>query len=209
LIENPAAAIQDRTGRLLAALVLGLGRVGVEVVQLLGAAPMTDVDVSIGNDGLNRPVKCRLVAWAWEVFDRGVQLGKRGAARTGVLVRLRAPGRGERRAGEGRVALGAEEIDHGCRHVAQAHGLAGDSPPGDAPREDHDQGNMDLRLVKAEPVAEVTVFAELFTVVGGENQQGLFQHTPALQLADQPAQLVVERGDAVVVAVARKLDVTR
>ena len=45
---------------------------------------------------------------------------------------------------------------------------------------------MDLRLVEAQAVAEAAVFAELFAVVGGEDQQGLIEDVPPPQLVDQP-----------------------
>ncbi len=65
---------------------------------------------------------------------------------------------------------------------------------------------MNLGRVQALAVAELAVFAELLAMVGGQDDHRLVEHGPSLQLVEQFSQLPVQRGDAVVVGVARPRD---
>ena len=62
---------------------------------------------------------------------------------------------------------------------------------------------MELRLVEARPVAEdAGMLAEALAVVRGDDHPGPLEDAAALELVDQPAQLLIEVRDAVVVGVA-------
>ena len=66
---------------------------------------------------------------------------------------------------------------------------------------------MDLGSVEAPPVEEhAGMFAEALAMVGGDDYPGLFEDTAAVELVDQPAELLVQVRDAIVVAVANPRD---
>ena len=65
-----------------------------------------------------------------------------------------------------------------------------------------EQRDVDLRVVEAAGVAEEVVLAEVLAVVGRDDDQRVLEHAPAVELVEEPAELLVEVGDAVVVGVA-------
>ena len=65
---------------------------------------------------------------------------------------------------------------------------------------------MELRLVEARPMAEdAGMLAEALAVVRGDDHPGPIEDPAAAELVDQPAQLLVEIRDAVVVGVASRM----
>ena len=66
---------------------------------------------------------------------------------------------------------------------------------------------MELRLVKTRPMPEhAGVFAEAFPVIGGDDDPGPPEDGAAVQFVDQPAELLVQVRDAVVVGIAGEID---
>ena len=60
---------------------------------------------------------------------------------------------------------------------------------------------MELRLVKTRPVPEhAGFFAETFAVIRGDDHPGPLENRTAIELVDQPAELLIEVRDAVVVS---------
>ena len=69
---------------------------------------------------------------------------------------------------------------------------------------------MELRLVETRPVQEHTgMFAEALAVVRGDDHPGPLEDRAAIELVDQPAELLVKVRDAVVVRVASEIDLMR
>ena len=82
---------------------------------------------------------------------------------------------------------------------------------GRAPRRRNDhQRNMELRLVETRSVPEhAGMLAEALAVVRGDDHPGPLENGTAIELVDQPAELLVEIRDAVVVGVAAEIDLVR
>ena len=67
---------------------------------------------------------------------------------------------------------------------------------------DHEERDVQLRLVEARAVAEdAGMFAETLAVVRGDDQPRLLEDPASLQLVDQLPELLVEVRDAIVVGV--------
>ena len=56
-------------------------------------------------------------------------------------------------------------------------------------------------------MAEGTMIAERFPMVRGDDHHGVVEEPPSSQVLEQPAELFIEEGDAIVVAVAGHLEV--
>ncbi len=65
----------------------------------------------------------------------------------------------------------------------------------------HKERDVDFGLVEAHSMAEFTVLAELLSVVGRDDQQGVVELAPPPQLADQLTKRMVQRRDAVVIRI--------
>ena len=85
------------------------------------------------------------------------------------------------------------------------HGLGHDPRRRTVARRDDHQGNVKLGPVKTRSVEEHSgMFAEAFAVVGGDDHPGLFEDGAAVELVDEPAELLVQVRDAIIVAVAKR-----
>ena len=63
--------------------------------------------------------------------------------------------------------------------------------------------------VEAEPVVEDPVLAELLAVIRGDDDQGLAEHAPAFEFAEQLVESQVHRREAIVVGVAGQFHIMR
>ena len=69
---------------------------------------------------------------------------------------------------------------------------------------------MELRLVETRSVPEhAGLFAEALAVIRGDDHPGPLENGTAIELVDQPAELLIEVRDAVVVRVANESDLVR
>ena len=80
--------------------------------------------------------------------------------------------------GKGDSSFPPIRFDHGGGYVAKADGLADDPPVRYPTGKADEERHMDLGLIEAHAVAVVAVFAELLSMVGGEDQQRLIQDVP-------------------------------
>ncbi len=83
-------------------------------------------------------------------------------------------------------------------------GSAMTTPRGTRGRIAHQERDVNLGLVQARAMAKLAVLAELFPVIGRDDQQRAVELTPPAQFTDQLTQRMVQRRDAVVVRIPRK-----
>src|SRR5262249_18663582 len=73
-------------------------------------------------------------------------------------------------------------------------------------RNDHER-NVELSPVETRPVPEHSrLFAKTLAVIRGDDHPGSLEEGTAIELVDQPAELLIEIGHAVVVGVASEID---
>src|SRR4051812_19192885 len=94
-----------------------------------------------------------------------------------------------------------EQINDGGGQLTEVDRLGNDPairrPPG---REDQER-HVQLAAIETEPVPREPTLLKVLAVVGSDDDKGVFKQPPAPQLIEEAADLVVEIGDAAVVAI--------
>ena len=74
------------------------------------------------------------------------------------------------------------------------------------PRREDQERHVQLAAVETEAVPGEPALLKVLAVVGGDDDQRVFKQPPASQLIEEAADLVVEIGDAAVVAINQDVD---
>jgi hypothetical protein len=162
-----------------------------------------DINPFIDKERLERSQRGRdgrVPGEAWLMLDLGQQGILRGSGR-----RIAGgPVTGEGSARERGPVPEAQQVGHGGRQVAKAHGFADD--PGrrvSSGRED-EQGDMEQGPVQAVPVADQVVVIEMLAVIGGHDHHRIREEPLPFEFPEEPSELIIEVCDATVIGIAEQ-----
>ena len=122
-------------------------------------------------------------------------------ARTAATRRPPSGGRANARERESRPG---QYVGNRGREIAQADLCGNDLPRVRFTREQNQERDVDFGVVEAAGMSAELVLAQVFPVVGRDNHQGAGKQAEPIEFVDEPAELLVEVGNAIIVSVEHR-----